>query len=184
MLKSRFNDIARARVFADVLATDHVLSDGGFALLEDDWKNLKTVRAVPEGGTPNAWQTWFAALFALSNQLVPYGGAPTLERYVRSEPVARALRGAPPEVRDKVAFLLLVAARDLDGMRREGAHLLAGSLPQLDPGFSAYTLFATAAACLASTPDPSCRTVLAQLDRLPSPSPVIELLRAHKAALP
>ena len=86
--------------------------------------------------------------------------------------------------RDKTEFLVRVAARDLAGMRRIGARLLEGSVAQLDPAFAAYTLSATSTACLASAPDPSCREVLARLDSLPPRNPVLDVLRAHKAALP
>ena len=183
-VNSRFIDVYRAGVFAHVLATD----SGPYAedvnwLLKGDQENLRIVRALPEGGTARAWQTWFSALFALSKAMIPNGGAPILERHLRSEPVAQALRGAPQDIREKIEFLLRVASRDLDGMRREGARLLAGSMQQADPMFHAYVLVATTTACLAGNPDPSCRNIIAELDRAPPGSPVIELLRAHKAAL-
>jgi hypothetical protein len=139
---------------------------------------------VPAGGTASAWQSWFSALFALSKPMVPNGGTPALERYLHTEPVARALGSAPQDIRDKVDFLLRVGSRDLDGIRREGARLLAGSMQQLDPSFHAYVFVATTTACLADIPDASCRNVIAQLDRVRRESAVIDVLRAHKAALP
>lgn len=182
-INSRFIDVCRAGVFAGVLTADRAVSDAdAVLLLEGDRENLDIVRAVPAAGAANAWHTWFASLYALSKILVPNGGGPALERYVRSERVGGGLRGAPQDVRDKVAFLLLVSSRDLDGMRREGPRLLAGSLVQLDPGFAAYVLFSTTTACPASGPDPSCQRILEQFDRLPIRSPVFEVLRAHRAA--
>ena len=178
-INSRFVDVCRVGVLADVLASGRSLSDADNGMLvKGDRENLDIVRSVPEGGPSNAWNSWFASFYALSKAMIPSGGGSALERYVRSEPVARALRGAPQEVIDKVAFLLLVSSRDLDGMRREGPRLLTSSLPQLDPAFSAYVLFATSAACLASAPDPSCRTVLEQFDRRPTRSAVMDVLRA------
>jgi hypothetical protein len=183
-VNSRFIDVNRARVFAQSLAPGGLLSAGAAAmLLEGDLANLQMVRAIAT--TPREWQAWFSALFALSKSMIPNGGGPALERYVRSDAVASALRGAPQEIRDKVEFLLRVSSRDLDGMRREGARLLEGPMVQSDPAFGAYTLFATATACLASaSSDPSCRNVLARLDRLPPRNPILDVLRAYRSASP
>jgi hypothetical protein len=184
-INSRFIDVYRAGVFAGVLATGNAPSQVDVvALFPGDQENLRIVLAVPPGGTASAWQSWFSALFALSKSMVPNGGTPALERYLHREPLARALGSAPQDIRDKVDFLLRVGSRDLDGIRREGARLLAGSMQLLDPSFHAYVFVAMTTACLADIPDASCRNVIAQLDRVRRESAVIDVLRAHKAALP
>ncbi len=154
------------------------------ALQKGDEENLRIVRAVPEGGTASAWQTWFSALFALSRTLIPNGGAPALDRYLRSDPVAGALRGAPQDVREKIEFLLAgrASATSTASDRQERACSQA-RCSKSDPIFHAYVFVATTTACLASTPDAACRDIIAQLDRVPPGSPVIDVLRAHKAAL-
>jgi hypothetical protein len=115
--------------------------------------------------------------------MVPNGGGPALEAFLRSAQVAAALRDAPPDIREKVEFLLLVAKRDLDRIRAEGARLLAGPLQTADPAFHAYVFVATSAACFATSPDASCLAVIARLDQVRRESPVIDLLRAQQAAL-
>ena len=147
-----------------------------------DAADVARVRDLRANAADAHWNEWFAALFALSKPMISTGGAQVLASFIGSEPVARALRGAPPVVREKVDFLLLVGARDRDRIRMQGARLLAGPIHQTDPAFGAYVLVATATACLASAPDDSCRPVLAQLDRVRREGPVFDLLRAHRAA--
>jgi spermidine synthase len=182
----RFGQVLRANLLADALAAgDAPWPPATSSLPIDDRRNLEIVRNVPpRQADAAAWQLWFSSLFALSKAMISNGGAPSLERYLQSARVRDALRGAPAEVRDKVEFLLLVGRRDLDAVRREGPRLLAGSSMQSrDPMFHAYVFVATTTACLAGTPDASCRQVIAQLDRVPRGSPVIDVLRAHQSAL-
>jgi hypothetical protein len=179
----RFIDVNRVRVFERVLETgDTPPASETVMLLTGDQENLRIALAVPTGGTARAWQTWFSALFTLAEPMIPNGGAPALERFIRSKRVSEALIGAPPAIHEKVEFLLLVGSRDLDGIRRE-ARLLAGPIQVTDAIFHAYVFIATNTACLAGNPDVSCRSIIAQLDRVPAGRAVIDLLRAHKAAL-
>ncbi|HET7031947.1 MAG TPA: hypothetical protein VFJ48_02400, partial [Casimicrobiaceae bacterium] len=181
----RLLDVHRTAVFAGVLESGNPPSGAdAVMLLDSDRQNLQTVLDVPADGTTTAWRTWYSALFALSEPMIPNGGFRSFERFVRSERVSVALRGAPQDVRDKIEFLLLVGARDLEGIRREGAQLLAGELHKTDPVFHAHVFVATMSACLAETPNASCRDLLRQLDRVRRGTPIVDLLRAHKAALP
>jgi len=180
----RFIDASRARLLADALAVGEApLPPETDGLPPDDQRNLQTVREVPVHPSAEAWQAWFSSLFALSKSMIPSGGAPALEQFLRSARVSGALAGAPPGVREKAEFLLLVGKRDLDRIRSEGMRLLAGPLQLVDPAFHAYVFVATTTACFASEPDASCRGVIAQLDRVRRGSAVIDLLRAHQAAL-
>ena len=177
----RFRDIQRALRFADALATRS--PDAAHEPLSAaDQQSLQRVRDARSNASAESWNEWFSALFALSKPMLPNGGAAVLERFVRSGGVAESLRNAPPEIRDKVEFLFLVGKRDLDRIRTEGARLLETSTGEIDRGFNVYVLVATTAACLATTPDASCRRAFEHLDRVRRESPVIDLLRAHRAA--
>ena len=184
----RFFDSSRARVFADALALgDAPLPPETDGLPRDDLRNLKRVREVSEQQSAAAWQDWFFSLFTLSKPMIPNGGAPALERFVRSERVAKALRSAPAGIRENVEFMLLVGARDVDAIRREGSRLLSGSMQPADPVFNDYVFIATTTACLADRLDgkldASCRDLVVQLDRVWRGSPAIDVLRAHREAL-
>ena len=115
--------------------------------------------------------------------MIPNGGAVALEAFLRSATMTEALASAPQEIREKVAFLLLVAGRDVARIRDEGPRLLGGSMHIQDPVFHAYVFVATTTACLAGNPDASCRRIIALLDQVQRGSPVIDVLRAHQAAL-
>jgi hypothetical protein len=175
----RFLDIQRAVRFADALASPGAAHD---SLSPGDEANLLRVRDARSNTSAESWNEWFSALFMLSKPMLANGGAAVLERFIRSGSVAQALRNAPPEVREKVDFLFLVGRRDLDRIRSEGARLLETAVGEIDRGFNAYLLVATTTACLTTTPDASCRRVFAQLDQARRESPVIDLLRAHRAA--
>ena len=180
----RFIDVRRANLFAAGLVAGNAAPPPAAAGLNaEDASHLALVRDIPTQRSLAAWQVWFASLFAVSRPMVPNGGGPALEAFLRSAQVAAALRDAPPDIREKVEFLLLVAKRDLDRIRAEGARLLAGPLQTADPAFHAYVFVATSAACFATSPDASCRAVIAQLDQVRRESPVIDLLRAQQAAL-
>jgi hypothetical protein len=178
---ARFLDVERAGLIADAIAAD---SAGAAAksLLPADAKNLETVRAVRADMSVASWSEWFAALLSVSKPLINNGGAPVLEKLIASDNVARGLRSAPPAIREKVDFLLLVGRRDRDRIRAQGARLLGTPLAQTDPAFHGYVLVATATACLMPPPDASCDRVLVQLDRVQRDNPVIDLLHAQRAA--
>ena len=175
----------RANLFAEALgSSDAPPPAEGANFSAKDRSNLEIMRNVPVRQSGAVWQSWFSSFFAVSRAMIPAGGAPALEQFLRSSRVADALSGAPPEIRAKVAFLDLVARRDLDGIRRDGPGLVAGPMQTLDPGFYAYVVVATATACLAGNPDASCRRVIALLGALPRGGPEIDVLRAHQSALP
>ena len=180
----RFGQAARVNLYADALAADTApLPSEAARLKDEERKNLEIVRHPPAGRPADAWQIWFSSLFALSKLMIPNGGAPALDAFLRNARMTAALDSAPPEIREKVAFLQLVGRRDLDRMREQGHHLLAGSLQLQDPVFHAYVFVATTTACLAGDPDAACRRIIALLDQVPPGSPVIDVLRAHQSAL-
>jgi hypothetical protein len=178
---ARFADIARANRIADALATE-----GADALdptmPAGDRTNVERVRKVASNSNAADWDAWFEALFALARRTFPNGNAAAIEKFLNAPTVVAALRAAPPEIRDRVSFLSRVGARDAERIRSEGAKLLDSPMDINDPGFGLYVLVATATACLASAPDPSCAKVLAKLDLVQRPSPIVDLLRAHRAA--
>ena len=147
---------------------------------------MERVRDLAANTTAASWDDWFSPLFSLARRMIPNGRAATLEKFVRSSGTAAALRGAPDAIRDKVEFLLLVGRRDVDRIRVEGARLLEATAGDADSGFNTYVLVATATACFARDPDPDpgCRPVLERLDKLDRQAPVLDVLRAHRAARP
>ena len=174
----------RTNLFAGALAVgDASLPPEITTLPVDDRRNLQIVRDVPARQSATGWQVWFSSLFAISKPMISNGGAPALDHFLRSERMSEALRGAPLDIREKVEFLLMAGRRDLDRIRREGLRLLGGSMQTLDPAFHAHVFVATSTACLVTNPDASCRNIIAQLDRVPRGSPVIDVLRAHQSAL-
>jgi predicted membrane-bound spermidine synthase len=178
---ARFHDARRANLIADALAADG--QDAATRLLPlTDQEIVERVRDAPANGSAQSWNEWFSALLTLSKPLLANGGAPTLERFVRTGGVAQAVRGAPPAIRDKVDFLFLVGRRDLERIRADGARLLETPIAQTDPAFNAYVLVATATACLALAPDASCARAYAQLDQVRREGLIFDLLRAHRAA--
>jgi len=152
-------------------------------LSKADAGNLERIRGVRPDMSGQAWNEWFAALFLVSKPLLANGGTEALARFVGADRADGPLRGAPPEIRQKVDFLFLVGRRDLDGIRAQGPPLLQGLMKQTDPAFAAYVLLGTATACLAAPPEPACREVFAVLRKLARETPLIELLRAHDRAL-
>ena len=142
----------------------------------------KSDRLLASNATPGNWDDWFESLFALARRAYPNGNTAAIEKFLQAADVATALRGAPAPIREKVDLLRLVGARDLDRIRSDGARLLDTGLDINDPGFGLYALVATAAACLASTPEATCREVYTKLDQVQRQAPVLELLRAHRAA--
>jgi len=178
---AKFIDVKRAHFIADALAVGGV--DAPHPTRQNgDAKNVQRLRDLRSDMSGENWNEWFSALFAVSKPLIANGGAQALEKFIGSGTIAGSLRSAPPDIRDKVDFLLRVGQRDLDRIRSDGARLLETRMAQADPGFTAYVLVATATACLATAPDASCRRVFAQLDQVQRESPVIDLLRAHRAA--
>jgi hypothetical protein len=178
---ARFRDVERAWHLADAL-TGGDAGASAKALPAEDATHLSRVRDVHAGMSEERWNAWFAALFQLSKPLLPDGGAPALQGFLDSPEVAGALRGAPPAVRDKVEFLSRVGRRDVGRIRAVGLRLLATPLEQTDPGFYMFTLAGTALACLLTPADGSCDKVYAELDRVHRRHPVLDLLRAYRAA--
>jgi spermidine synthase len=178
----RFLDVRRANLFAAGLANGGTsLAPETSTLSVDDRTNLGRARNLQLNRSAEAWQEWFSALFFVSKPMIPNGGAAALENFIRSGRIAGALHHAPPAVGQKVEYLMLVGRRDLERMRTEGLRLLDGPLRELDPAFHAYVFVATAAACLVTTLDAPCRAILLQFDQVYRPSPVFDLLRAHRA---
>ena len=179
----RFSEVGRATQIAAVFAQGGSSVTPTFESLHPmDKPHMERVHDLAANGSPAAWQDWFSALFGVSKALIPNGGAPAIEQFVRTARVTAALRDAPPDIREKVEFLLLVGKRDVAGIRAQGERLLAGSLQQVDPAFHAYAFFATAATCLMTAPDAACGTLLSSLDRVRRPSALLDLLRAHRSA--
>lgn len=179
----RFREVWRANQFANLLTGSAEPKPAQMSqMIAADRNTLLLVHAIAPGQSPAQWDEWFSALFSLSKPLIPNGGASALEAFLRSDRAARALRGAPQHIRDKVEFLLLVGRRDLERIRPEGGRLLAGPLQAQDPAFHAYVFVATVTACLEADPDPECRTIVSRLDQVRRVSPLIDLLRAHQAA--
>ncbi len=177
----RFRDVERARRIANALTTG-AAGASDQALPAEDANNLRRVLDVRAGMSVERWNEWFAALFYLSKPLIPDGGAKALLAFLDSPEVTSALRGAPAAIREKVEFLSLVGRRDVERMRADGIRLLATPLKETDPGFHAYTLVGTALACLLTRADGSCDGVYAELDHARRRHPVLELLRAYRAA--
>jgi len=178
----KFLDIQRANALVEAFAA----SGAGpplRRLSKADAGNLERIRGVRPDMSGQAWNEWFAALFLVSKPLLANGGTEALARFVGADRADGPLRGAPPEIRQKVDFLFLVGRRDLDGIRAQGPPLLQGLMKQTDPAFAAYVLLGTATACLAAPPEPACREVFAVLRKLARETPLIELLRAHDRAL-
>lgn len=178
----RFGEVWRANQFATLLGKSGELKPADMShLFVADRNSLGQVHAIVSGQAPANWDEWFSALFILSKPLIPNGGAASIEKFLRSDRVAHALRGAPQAIRDKVEFLLLVGRRDLDRIRQEGRRLLAGAIQTQDPAFHAYVLVATVTACLKAESNPECRAIVSQLSQVRRESPLIDLLRAHQA---
>jgi hypothetical protein len=178
----RFHDVRRANQIAAALGYAPAAAAATIVPRTDDAEHLRRVRTFRPDMTATAWQHWFRSLFELAKVLVPNGGGAAIAGFVRSEPLASALEHAPPEIGEKLDYLLAVSARDLDRMRLDGPRLLAGDLLLRDPAFHDYVSISAAAACLAApVPDGGCRWAIAQIDRVGRESPAISLLRAHRA---
>ena len=178
----RFLDVQRAHDIARLLAqgSDDALQVATLPLA--DRRDVALLRAVGAVRSAGAWEDWFSALFSVSNIMYPSGGTAALEQFLGSATVSAALRGAPAQIREKVAFLLLVGKRDLGRIRSTGPRLLTGAMQARDPRFHAYVFAATATACLGTQPDASCRALLASLERNHAEGPLFDLLRAHWSA--
>jgi hypothetical protein len=175
----------RIGLYGDVLAlpnTEALPSDAA-ELKADERRNLDIARHPPVGRTSEAWQTWFTSLFALAKAMIPGGGAPAFDAFLRTPRTVEALATAPPEIRERVAFLQAMAQREYGRVREGGHRLLGGPLQLQDPLFHAYVFVATTTACLAGEPDANCRRIIGLLDQVPPGSPVIDVLRAHQSAL-
>ncbi len=147
-----------------------------------DASNVQRIRGARADMSAQAWHEWFAAVLDVSKPLIANGGTEALARAVGIDRADGPLRGAPPQIREKVEFMFLVGRRDLDAIRKRGPPLLEGPMKQSDPTFGAYVLLATSIACVAGPPDPACRPVLALLHKLAHETPLIALLRAHDRA--
>ena len=179
----RFGDVKRANAFAAMLAEGDRAQTGDL-LPEEDMNYMRTLLHLRPEMSAADWSQWFTALYQISKPMLPNGAAPALEGFIRSKPVADALRRAPETIRARVEFLSLAGKRDFGRIRQNGPALLAGPLVTEDPAFHAYVLVSTITACLASPPpDAVCRQVISLLDRVRRQTPLIELLRAHRAAL-
>jgi spermidine synthase len=179
----RFDGLRRANMLASALA-DGAKIPLKSSLSDDDKRTLQVLANLPAWEARADWDQWFAALLFVSRPMTPNGASPALESFVRSEPVAGALRRAPADIREKVEFLSLVGRRDFESIRRYGPPLLAGRLQRTDLAFHGYVLAVTIAACLAAPPpDAACRQVISRLDAIDGSSPIIDLLRAHQRAL-
>jgi hypothetical protein len=175
----------RINIYADALAVPDTapLPPETAYLPFDERRNLEVVRHAPAGKTAEAWQTWFSSLFTIAKAMIPSGDALALDAFLQTPRLMDALGTAPPDIRERVAFLRAMARRDLERVREDGHRLLAGPLQREDPLFHAYVLVATTTACLAGNPDTACRGVIALLDQEPSRNSVIDVLRAHRSAL-
>ena len=179
----RFAQAARASVYAEALANPTgPLPAAVSGLPMDDRRAIEIAREPPPYRSESAWGAWFASLFTISKAMIPNGGAPALEGFLRSSRVSAALPLAPDEIRDQVEFLVLAGRRDLDRIREVGPTLLEGPKAIQDPVFRAYVYVITTSACLAKPPDETCRKIIAMLDLVPRGSPIIAVLRAHQAA--
>ena len=180
----RFRDAMRANLFVAGLSGDAITAapEGG-TLSIDDRKQLQRVLDLQLNQSAQTWQEWFAALFFVAKPMIPNGGAPALEKFIRSGRIGTALRSAPPAIQQKVEYLLLVGRRDLERMRTYGLRLLNGPLQSLDPAFHTYAFTGTAAACLVTGPDAACRSILSRLDEVGREGAVFDLLRAHRSLL-
>jgi len=179
---ARFADVARANAFAAGLR-DAAGSATPESMPQDDRRLLQRVRDLRANTSEATWDDWFFALLTVAKPMVPNGAAPALASFIRSGPVADQLSRATPEIREKVEFLLLVAARDLGRIRQQGPVLLAGTLQGKDPAFHTYTLVATITACLTAPAESGCRRTIALLDTVQRRHPMFDLLRAHQRAL-
>lgn len=182
----RLRDVIRTRDIVTALNGGGIPPPGkGSALSGGDRKHLPVALTPPKDATGDAWQRWFSSLMALSEPLLANGVPGALESLLERPNVALAMRHAPAEFRDQIAFLLRVAHRDLHGMLSSGKGLLGSGLHERAPAFHDFVLKATVTACLAlRSADPACSVGLAALDQLRGYDPVRDLLVAHATAQP